>query len=114
MFQISYDPAKNRVTVRVLSITMDEVETYKQEYSKVMDQVKPGFTGLTDLSEGKLFTQDVALALAPLGELSVQKGLTKWAYYTGSAVSKMQMKRMFGDIVVSFEKLDEAEAYLNN
>ncbi|WP_152395365.1 hypothetical protein [Paenibacillus guangzhouensis] len=114
MFQISYDQAKNRVTVRVQSITMDEVETYKQEYSKVMDQVKPGFTGLTDLSEGKLFTQDVALALAPLGELSVQKGLTKWAYYTGSAVSKMQMKRMFGDIVVSFEKLDEAEAYLNN
>jgi len=114
MFQISYDQAKNRVTVRVLSITMDEVESYKQEYSKVMEQVKPGFTGLTDLSEGKLFTQDVALALAPLGELSVQKGLTKWAYYTGSAVSKMQMKRMFGDIVVSFEKLDEAEAYLNN
>jgi len=114
MFQISYDQAQNRVIVRVQSITMDEVETYKQEYSKVMDQVKPGFTGLTDLSEGKLFTQDVALALAPLGELSVQKGLTKWAYYTGSAVSKMQMKRMFGDIVVSFEKLDEAEAYLNN
>lgn len=114
MFEMSYDQAKNRVTVKVLSITMEDVEKYIQEYTKLLDQVKPGFTGITDLSEGKLFTQEVALALAPLGELSVQKGLTKWAYYTGSAVSKMQMKRMFGDIVVSFEKLDEAEAFLNS
>ncbi|MFD0620794.1 hypothetical protein ACFQZR_25395 [Paenibacillus sp. GCM10027629] len=114
MFEMSYDEAKNRITVKVQSITVEEVETYIQEYTKVLNQVKPGFTGLTDLSEGKLFTQDVAMALAPLGELSVQKGLTKWAYYTGSVISKMQMKRMFGDIVVSFEKLDEAEAFLNS
>ncbi|NOV00602.1 hypothetical protein [Paenibacillus planticolens] len=113
MFQISYDQAKNRITVKVQSITMEEVETYIQEFNKVLTQVKPGFTGLTDLSEGKLFTQEVAVALGPLGELSVQKGLSKWAYFTGSAVSKMQMKRMFGDIVLSFEKLEDAEAYLN-
>lgn len=114
MFKIEYFPAKNRVVCTVESITMDEVEAYRKEYTATMTKVKPGFTGLTDLSKGKLFTQEVAVALAPTGEESIAKGLTKWAYYTGSAVSKMQMKRMFGDIVVSFEKLDEAEAYLNS
>ncbi|TXK82604.1 hypothetical protein [Paenibacillus sp. N3.4] len=113
MFQITYDQVKNRVTVNVQSISMEEVESYLQEFKKVLTLVKPGFTGLTDLSGGKLFTQEVAVALGPLGELCVQKGLTKWAYYTGSAVSKMQMKRMFGDIVVSFEKLEDAEAFLS-
>lgn len=114
MFKIEYFPAINRLVCTVESITMDEVKAYNTQYKAELAKVKPGFTGLTDLSKGKLFTQEVAVALAPLGELSVQKGLTKWAYYTGSAVSKMQMKRMFGDIVVSFEKLDEAEAYLKN
>ncbi|CAM3529286.1 MULTISPECIES: hypothetical protein [Saccharibacillus] len=114
MFKIEYFPAKNRVVCTVESITMDEVASYQKEYTEAMKKVKPGFTGLTDLSKGKLFTQEVAVALAPLGEMSVEKGLTKWAYYTGSAVSKMQMKRMFGDIVVSFEKLEDAEAYLNS
>lgn len=113
MFQISYDTVKNRINVKIVgSITMDEVDTYNQEYKKVLEQVKPGFTGMTDLSEGKLFTQEVAAALAPLGELSVQKGLSKWAYYTGSSITKMQMKRMFGDIVICFDKIEEAEAYL--
>lgn len=114
MFKIEYLPALNRIVCTVESITMDEVDAYKKSYATELAKVKPGFTGLTDLSKGKLFTQEVAVALAPLGEQSVAKGLTKWAYYTGSAVSKMQMKRMFGDIVVSFEKLEDAEAYLNN
>ncbi|WP_172195238.1 hypothetical protein [Saccharibacillus qingshengii] len=114
MFKIEYFPAENRVVCTVESITMDEVEAYRKEYTATMTKVKPGFTGLTDLSKGKLFTQEVAVALAPTGEESIAKGLTKWAYYTGSAVSKMQMKRMFGDIVVSFEKLEDAEAYLNS
>ncbi|WP_172254658.1 hypothetical protein [Saccharibacillus deserti] len=114
MFKIEYFPAENRVVCTVESITMDEVEAYRKEYTAIMTKVKPGFTGLTDLSKGKLFTQEVAVALAPTGEESMAKGLTKWAYYTGSAVSKMQMKRMFGDIVVSFEKLEDAEAYLNS
>ena len=112
MYNISYDSAKNRITVKVTSISMEEVPQYIKDFEAVLGKVKPGFTGLTDLSEGKLFTQEVAVALAPLGELSMKKGLTKWAYFTGSAVSKMQMKRMFGDIVESFEELAEAEAYL--
>lgn len=114
MYQLNYDPALNRVTVTVTEITKENVQSYIDDFTKLLETVKPGFTGLTDLSQGKLFTPDVATELGPLGELSVQKGLTKWAYYTGSAVSKLQMKRMFGDVVVSFEKLDDAEAYLRS
>jgi hypothetical protein len=112
MYSINYDAARNRITVKIHEINKENVQNYIEEYSKVLESVKPGFTGLTDLSEGKLFSMDVAEQLSFLGELSVQKGLTKWAYYTGSAVSKLQMKRMFGEVVDSFEKLEDAEAFL--
>ncbi|MCU6708253.1 hypothetical protein M6D81_05960 [Paenibacillus sp. J5C_2022] len=114
MYSINYDASKNRVIVKVTEITQDNVKQYFQDYIKVLNDVKPGFTGLTDLSGGKLFSMDVAGELSPLGQMSVEKGLTKWAYYTGSAISKMQMKRMFGDVVESFEKLEDAEAFLDS
>ncbi|GIP28659.1 hypothetical protein J23TS9_37890 [Paenibacillus sp. J23TS9] len=114
MYTITYDAALNRLTVKVQEINKDNVNDYITDFTKSLESVKPGFTGMTDLSEGKLFTMDVAEKLSHLGQLSVDKGLTKWAYYTGSAVSKLQMKRMFGDVVDSFEKLDEAEAFLQN
>ncbi|KKO52114.1 hypothetical protein [Paenibacillus sp. DMB20] len=112
MYTINYDASMNRIIVKVNEITKENVQQYIDDYTKVLEKVKPGFTGLTDLSEGKLFTPDVAADLGPLGELSVQKGLSKWAYYTGSAISKLQMRRMFGEVVESFEKMEEAESYL--
>ncbi|WP_339322524.1 hypothetical protein [Paenibacillus sp. FSL W8-0194] len=114
MYTINYDAGLNRLTVKVSEINKDNVNQYIEDFKKALEGVKPGFTGLTDLSEGKLFTMDVAEKLSPLGDLSVQKGLSKWAYYTGSAVSKLQMKRMFGEVVDSFEKLEDAEAFLKN
>jgi len=113
MFKVEYFPDLNRLVCTVESITMDEVEPYHTEYKAQLAKTKPGFTGLTDLSKGKLFTQEVAVALSPLGELSVEKGLKRWAYYTGSGISKMQMQRMFGDIVKSFPELDQALEYLD-
>lgn len=113
MYTINYDASRNRIVVKVKKITKENVQQYIADYTKILEQVKPGFTGLTDLSEGELFAPDVAAELAPLGALSVDKGLSKWAYYTGSAISKIQMKRMFGDVVQAFEKLEDAEAYLN-
>ncbi|MGN7359333.1 hypothetical protein ACTHPF_16030 [Paenibacillus sp. SAF-054] len=114
MYTINYDPAQNRVNVKVFEITKDDVDNYIADFNKALESVKPGFIGMTDLSEGKLFTMDVAERLSHLGQLSVDHGLSKWAYYTGSAVSKLQMKRMFGDVVDSFEKLEDAEAFLKN
>ncbi|WP_106768847.1 hypothetical protein [Paenibacillus faecalis] len=114
MYEINYDPAQNRINIKMFEITKDNVDSYIADFIKTLESVKPGFTGLTDLSEGKLLTMDVAEKLGHLGQLSVDRGLAKWAYYTGSAVSKLQMKRMFGDVVDSFEKLEDAEAFLKN
>ncbi|MFD0958906.1 hypothetical protein [Paenibacillus chungangensis] len=114
MYSITYDTSKNRIIVKVTEITEDNVKQYYQDYVKVLDEVKPGFTGLTDLCGNSMFSMYVAGELSPLGQMSVEKGLSKWAYYTGSAISKMQMKRMFGDVVESFEKLEDAEAFLDS
>lgn len=114
MYSINYDENKNRIVIKVTEITQENVKQYNQDYVKVLNKVKPGFTGLTDLSGGKMFSMDVAGELSPLGQMSVEKGLTKWAYCTSSAISNMQMKRMFGDVVESFGKLEDAEAFLNS
>lgn len=113
MYKIEYDSAKNRLYVKAGIMSMQEVLQYCKDFEEILKEVKPGFTGLTDLSEAKLLSHEAESALAALGELCVKKGLKKWVYYTESALSKMQMKRMYGDIVVAFNKLEEAEDYLN-
>ncbi|MCJ8012707.1 hypothetical protein MUG84_13295 [Paenibacillus sp. KQZ6P-2] len=114
MYTIHYDAAKNRVAVQVIEINKNNVNDYIAEMTELLENVKPGFTGIADMSEGKLFTMEVADKLSHLGQLSVDHGMSKWAYFTGSTVSKMQMKRMFGDLVNSFNKLEDAEAFLDN
>ncbi|GAC41122.1 hypothetical protein [Paenibacillus popilliae] len=114
MYKNHYDPVKNRIDVKVIEINKNNVDNYIADYIKILESVKPGFVGMTDFSEGQLFTKDVAEKLAHLGQLSVDKGMRKWAYYTGSAISKLQMKRMFGEVVDAFEKREEAEAFLKN
>lgn len=113
MYKIEYDNFKNRLYVKASMMTLEEALQYCKDFEAILNIVKPGFTGLTDLSEAKLLSPEMESALVPLGELCVKKGLRKWLFYTDSALYKIQMKRMFGDIVVAFNKLEEVEEYLN-
>ncbi|GAC41120.1 hypothetical protein [Paenibacillus popilliae] len=114
MYTMHYDPVKNRIDIKIIKINKDNVDNYIADYTKVLESVKPGFIGLADLSESQLVTPDVAEKLGSLGPVSVDKGMRKWAYYTGSAISKLQMKRMFGELADAFEKREEAEHFLTN
>lgn len=116
MFTIEYDSAKNRVVVTVQEVNLSNAQQYIDEFTAIMEKVKPGFTGVTILSDAKVLSQEVAKELAPTSELATQKGVSqtrKWAYVTGSSIYKMQMRRIFGDFVEYFETVEQADAYLS-
>jgi len=117
-FTIKYDAQKNRVYIKVQSVTEANAQEYIDEFTKVMGQVKPGFTGVTDVTESPVLAFDITAKLAPTMEVAVAKGLSqvkKWAYVTdpGNAIYKLQWKRMFADQVQYCESLAEADAYLD-
>ncbi|MNI33751.1 hypothetical protein D3C73_877120 [compost metagenome] len=117
MFTLGYDAKKNRVHFVGDGIAMEDVPRYINELTEILKQVRPGFTGLTDLTGCRLLTQEVVKELEPTNELAIKAGFSttkKWAYVTDSTLFRLQMKRMFGDFVAYFESYAEAEEYLSN
>ncbi|MBY9078406.1 hypothetical protein KIH86_27190 [Paenibacillus sp. HN-1] len=115
-YTINYNPAKNRIIVTVQKIDESNADQYIKDFTEVLKQTKPGFTGCTDVTESSVLSQEVSQKLAPTMELALNKGLTttkKWAYVTNNPVYKMQWRRMFKDSVEYCETLAEADAYLD-
>ncbi|AWB45618.1 hypothetical protein DCC85_16390 [Paenibacillus sp. CAA11] len=112
MFEITYNEQSNQITCAIRSITMEEVIHYIEYYKQAVQQAKPGFIVLGDLSLSRRFPQQVAVALASLGPISQEHGIAKWAFYAPSVTLRIQMKQMFGSMAASFDSLEEAQAYL--
>jgi hypothetical protein len=117
MFTLGYDANKNRIHFVGDRLDIEDVPQYISELKAILKQVRPGFTGLTDLTGCRLLTQEVVKELSPTNELAIKAGFSttkKWAYVSDSPVFKMQMRRMFGDFVAYFESYAEADEYLSN
>lgn len=117
MFTLGYDAEKNRINFVGDRMDMEDVAPYISQLKEILKQVRPGFTGLTDLTGCRVMTQEVVKELSPTNELAIKAGFSttkKWAYITDSPIFKMQMKRMFGDFVAYFESYAEADKYLSN
>ncbi|GAC41121.1 hypothetical protein [Paenibacillus popilliae] len=111
MYKIQYNPTENRVDIIIIEINKDNVDNYIADYIKVLECVKPGFIGMADLSEGQLFTKEICEKLDPLSQVTVGKGLRKWANYATPEI-KLQMDRMYGEVADTFVTREEAEAFL--
>ncbi|OBZ07573.1 hypothetical protein A8L34_25920 [Bacillus sp. FJAT-27264] len=116
MFTINYDEKKNRLYLKIYSVTKDNVQQYVDELTENLEKTKPGFTAIGDLSDAKVLSQDVAQELSTSNELVVKYGLStekSWASVTTSSIYRMQMKRMFGGFIKFFDTVEDAHAYLD-
>lgn len=106
---------KNQVVVKAFGLTEADVPSYIADFNNAMKKLKPGFTGVTDVTGSKsILTPEVAAMLAPTGEVAVAHGVGGWVYVADSPVWKMQMKRLFGNFAVHYPTYEEADAYLQS
>ncbi|MEK4064691.1 MULTISPECIES: hypothetical protein [unclassified Paenibacillus] len=106
---------KNQVVVKAFGLTEEDVPSYISDFEKAMKQLKPGFTGVTDVSgSASVLSPEVAAKLAPTGDIAVANGVGGWVYVANSPVWKMQMKRLFGQFAVHYPTFEEADAYLQS
>ncbi|MFE4713240.1 hypothetical protein ACFRAM_20430 [Paenibacillus sp. NPDC056722] len=116
MFTINYDQEKNRLYIKIYSVTKDNAQQYVDELTDNLKKAQPGFTAIGDLSEAKVLSQDVAQELSTSNELVVKYGLStekSWATVTTSSIYRMQQKRMFGGFIKFFDTVEDAQAYLD-
>lgn len=114
-FTMEVNTQKNQVVVKAMGLTEADVPSYISEFEKAMKQLKPGFTGITDVTGSPtILSPEVAAMLAPTGEMAVANGLGGWVYVANSPIWKMQMKRLFGSFAVHYPTYEEADAYLQS
>ncbi|WP_340024588.1 hypothetical protein MHI24_05600 [Paenibacillus sp. FSL K6-1096] len=114
-YTMEVNAAKNQVVVKAYGLTESDVPSYINDFENALKQLKPGFTGVTDVTGSPtVLSPEVAAMLAPTGDRAVEAGVGGWAYVADSPVWKMQMKRLFGKFAVHFPTYEEADAYLNS
>jgi hypothetical protein len=106
---------KNQVVVKAFGLVESDVPSYIADFENALKKLKPGFTGVTDVTGSPtVLSPNVAAMLAPTGELAVGAGVGGWVYVADSTVWKMQMKRLFGSFAVHYPTYAEADAYLTS
>ncbi|OKP94864.1 hypothetical protein [Paenibacillus sp. P46E] len=114
-YTMEVNVAKNQVVVKAFGLTETDVPAYISDFEAAMKKLKPGFTGVTDVTESKsILTPEVAAMLAPTGDIAVAHGVGGWVYVANSPVWKMQMNRLFGKFAVHYPTYEEADAYLKS
>lgn len=113
-YTMEVNVAKNQVIVRAYGLTEGDVPAYIADFENALKKLKPGFTGVTDVTGSPtVLSPEVAVLLAPTGDLAIAAGVGGWVYVADSPVWKMQMKRLFGKFAVHYPTYEEADAYLN-
>lgn len=112
-YSMEVNVQKNQVVIKAFGLTEVDVPSYLSDFEKAMKQLKPGFTGVTDVTGSpSVLSPEVAAMLAPTGNIAVANGVGGWVYVASSPVWKMQMKRLFGNFAVHYSTYEEADAYL--
>ncbi|ULO07997.1 hypothetical protein H1230_03815 [Paenibacillus sp. 19GGS1-52] len=86
-FTIDYNARKNRIEVITNGITEENANDYNEQFAEIMELVKPGFTGITDVRTSKsVLSPEVAALLAPTGEMVTVAGVAGWVYIANAPV----------------------------
>lgn len=116
-FTIDYVKKKNRIIVTSDGMEVEDALKYAEQFPRVLKKTKRGFTGMTVITGGMVFSQEVMAILAPTGEDAVEAGISpnhKWVYVAPTSFYKTQMSRMFKDFANLYDSIEEAEAYLDS
>ncbi|MFD1905472.1 hypothetical protein ACFSQ7_17640 [Paenibacillus rhizoplanae] len=75
--------------VRAYGLTESDVPAYIADFENALKQLKPGFTGVTDVTGSPtVLSPEVAGMLAPTGDRAIEAGVGGWVYVADSPVWK--------------------------
>ncbi|MFO7890635.1 MAG: hypothetical protein R6V04_09880 [bacterium] len=118
-FDVKADKSKNRIYVRIEgSLTIDEAGRLKNAYEEAVNECKPGFTVLNDVSELRPCISEVQKTLTEITEIASRYGVGKVARIVGDTpIAGLQIERIskskshyHGE---AFKTVEAAEAYLD-
>ena len=115
MYNVKYDAAKNRIYALLEGTSnLDEIKKYNADFIRAIDQAKPGFTYLCDISKRGVELPECVKELEVGKNYSIKKGISKFAFVIDGAILKMQLKRAYGENQTTmFATKEEAEKYLD-
>ncbi len=119
MYKIYYDNKKNRI-YGVLEglMNFNEARDYIKALKCEIDKATVGFTALFDNRNLDILPEECSEIIKGVKEYAASKGLAKSAIVVQSAIQKMHLKRIFGNIAIGrpevcFSTVEEAEIFLD-
>jgi hypothetical protein len=118
MHSVVADAERNRLYIRLVGFfSVDEIRMCNEEIFSAAKALKPGFIVVTDISEFKAGSPDVAKEIEAAQARFVAMGAGRGVRVVGpSGLSGMQLKRTAGEVGYSstnVETMEDAERLLS-
>lgn len=119
MYSIRTDVIKNRLYIALTgSFTLDEAKKCMQETIAAASKLKKGYDVITDISQLKVSTSEVAKEIEKAQAYFVSSGARQGVRIVeNSVITAMQFKRTAGNAMftsINVSSLEEAEKLLNS
>lgn len=120
LYEMYIDKAKNRTHIifRGFWKTIDDVPNLLEDFKRTMDEVKSGFTSITDASQMKTPGPEVSQLLIEMKNISNKKGQGRVARILDKAITKIVSQRIDREseadaMTQNFGTYEEAEEWLD-
>jgi hypothetical protein len=118
-YSLSVSTSKNRAYLKLIGFwrNTDAVPEYLNDWKKALEDLKPGFSILTDASEMKTHPQDVKMLHAEAQKLTLAAGLAKVAEIIQNDITEFQLDSLAQSTNFpkrSFKTAEEAETWLDS
>ena len=120
-YEFYVDEQKNRIylTMKGYWPGAEAIRDYIPDLKKCISRIRPGYTSLVDMTQGKIPHKDAFEVLMKGRELTIQAGLGKQAQVVTEPLEKLASNRIDKETglekekVRKFNSIMEAESWLN-
>ena len=114
MFLINYNKDLNRIYISITDTLSEiEIKKYIEDMITILNDVRPGFTVCTDLSNASLEEIKSGSKFNSIREKGIEKGIKAVAVVLLEDMYDLYSEGHFPHIKNAFNSLDEVEKFLN-
>lgn len=115
MFLINYNKALNRIYITITdTLSESEIKKYIEDMITILNDVRPGFTVCTDLSNASLEEIKSGGKFNSIREKGIEKGIKAVAVVLSKDMYTFYNEGHFPHIKNAFNSLNEVEKFLNS
>lgn len=115
MYKFSYCKEKNRIYIKIEGeLSPTEIENYIKELIVLIEETRPSFTVLADLSKSSISFLKNGTKFQVIRDYGVKRGLKNVATVLGTDAFKLHEEKPFPATKNTFICVSEAEAFLDS